>query len=61
VLDVGGRTGHFSRRFARLGLSVIGIDPVPKALTFARQEGAHMAVIRLAGMEPGCVKTRCQT
>lgn len=39
LLDVGCGTGHFSRRFARLGLSVTGIDPDPEALEFAQKRG----------------------
>ncbi len=39
LLDVGCGTGHFSRRFARLGLSVTGIDPDPAALKFAGTQG----------------------
>lgn len=39
LLDVGCGTGHFSRRFARLGLSVTGIDSGPATLEFARTQG----------------------
>ena len=42
LLDVGCGTGHFSRRFSRLGLSVSGIDPDPAALTFARTQGSDV-------------------
>ena len=42
LLDVGCGTGHFSRRFARLGLSVSGIDPDPAALKFARTQGSDV-------------------
>jgi len=37
LLDVGCGTGHFTRRYARLGLSVSGIDPDRKALDYARR------------------------
>jgi len=39
LLDVGCGTGYFSRYFARLGLSVTGLDPDPAALGFARSQG----------------------
>ncbi|MEN8108618.1 MAG: class I SAM-dependent methyltransferase [Pseudomonadota bacterium] len=39
LLDVGCGTGYFSRRFARHGLSVTGIDPDPAMLEFARAQG----------------------
>ena len=42
LLDVGCGTGHFSRRFARLGLSVTGIDPDPAVLRFARTQGSDV-------------------
>ena len=42
LLDVGCGTGHFSRRFARLGLEVTGIDPDPDTLDFARQQGSDI-------------------
>ncbi len=38
LLDVGCGTGHFSRRFARAGLSVTGIDPDLQAIDFAAQQ-----------------------
>lgn len=46
LLDVGCGTGHFSRRFARLGLSVTGIDPDPKSLAFARKEGGKVVYLQ---------------
>lgn len=39
LLDVGSGTGHFTRRFADYGLRVIGLDPDPEMLRFAR--GKH--------------------
>ncbi len=39
LLDVGCGTGYFSRRFARLGLLVTGIDPDPAVLEFAGTQG----------------------
>jgi SAM-dependent methyltransferase len=42
LLDVGCGTGYFSRRFARLGLSVSGLDPDPAALKFARTQGSEV-------------------
>lgn len=42
LLDVGCGTGYFSRRFARLGLAVTGIDPDPEVLNFARKQGSNI-------------------
>jgi SAM-dependent methyltransferase len=42
LLDVGCGTGHFSRRFARQGLSVTGIDPDSNAIEFAKQQGGDI-------------------
>jgi ubiquinone/menaquinone biosynthesis C-methylase UbiE len=42
LLDVGCGTGHFTRRFARLGLQVTGIDPDPAMLAFAKSQDEHM-------------------
>lgn len=39
LLDAGCGTGYFSRRFARLGLAVSGIDPDLETLKFARTQG----------------------
>jgi len=38
LLDVGCGTGHFSRRFAQLGLTVTGIDADSTMLTFAKDQ-----------------------
>jgi len=46
LLDVGCGTGHFSRRFARLDLSVTGIDPDPRAIAFAREEGRGVTYLQ---------------
>ncbi|MBW9264972.1 MAG: class I SAM-dependent methyltransferase [Candidatus Thiodiazotropha sp. (ex. Lucinisca nassula)] len=46
LLDVGCGTGHFSRRFAHLGLSVTGIDPDPRAIAFARGEGNEVTYLQ---------------
>lgn len=51
LLDVGCGTGYFSRRFARLGLSVTGIDPDPEALNFARQQGGDIHYLHGNAME----------
>ena len=42
LLDTGCGTGYFSRRFARLGLSVTGIDPDRDVLNFARKQGSDI-------------------
>jgi SAM-dependent methyltransferase len=39
LLDVGCGTGHFSRRFAAVGLRVTGLDPDPAMLDYARGLG----------------------
>ena len=46
LLDVGCGTGHFSRRFARLGLSVSGIDPDLKAIEFAKGQNADITYLQ---------------
>jgi SAM-dependent methyltransferase len=51
LLDVGCGTGHFSRRFARLGLSVSGIDPDPAALKFARMQGNDVHYLQGSAQE----------
>jgi len=43
LLDVGCGTGHFSRRFADIGLKVSGIDPDEKAIAFARARDSDIA------------------
>jgi len=43
LLDVGCGTGHFSRRFAKLGLTVTGIDPNPDMLSFAKDQNQHVS------------------
>jgi SAM-dependent methyltransferase len=40
LLDIGCGTGQFSRRFARAGYRVTGIDPDPERIAYA-QEHAH--------------------
>ena len=40
LLDTGCGTGHFSRRFADLGLRVTGIDPDTAAIEFAARQSA---------------------
>jgi len=42
LLDTGCGTGHFSRRFAGLGLHVTGIDPDAAAIEFAAQQSADI-------------------
>jgi SAM-dependent methyltransferase len=46
LLDVGCGTGYFSRRFARLGLSVTGIDTDSAVLKFARTQGSDVHYIQ---------------
>lgn len=43
LLDVGCGTGHFSRRFAGVGLDVTGIDPDRSAIEFARNRNGRVA------------------
>ncbi len=45
LLDVGCGTGHFSRRFARVDLSVTGIDPDPQVLAFALQQDGDISYL----------------
>jgi SAM-dependent methyltransferase len=40
LIDVGCGTGYFTRRFARDGLAVTGVDPDPEMLEFARTHAA---------------------
>lgn len=42
LLDVGCGTGHFSRHFAGIGLSVTGVDPDPAALKYAMTQGGDI-------------------
>lgn len=51
LLDVGCGTGYFSRHFARLGLSVTGIDPDPAALAFARTQGDGIHYLQGSALE----------
>jgi SAM-dependent methyltransferase len=46
LLDVGCGTGHFSRRFARLGLAVTGIDPDPQMLDYAESENGNITYLQ---------------
>ncbi len=38
LLDVGCGTGHFTRRFSQAGLSVTGVDPDAKAISYATMQ-----------------------
>jgi SAM-dependent methyltransferase len=51
LLDVGYGTGYFSRRFARLCLSVNGIDPDPVVLNFALQQGGDIHYLQGSALE----------
>lgn len=46
LLDVGCGTGHFSRRFAAIGLRVTGLDPDPAMLEHARRLGGGVDYMR---------------
>ena len=51
LLDAGCGTGYFSRRFARRGLSVTGIDPDPATLKFARTKGEDVRYLQGSALE----------
>jgi SAM-dependent methyltransferase len=51
LLDVGCGTGYFTRHFARLGLSVTGIDPDPAALRFAHSQGGGIRYLQGSALE----------
>ena len=42
LLDVGCGTGHFSRRFAKTGLDVTGLDPDAKMLAYAEKHSSNI-------------------
>ena len=57
LLDIGCGTGYFSRRFARRGLSVTGIDPDPATLKFARTKGEDVRYMQGSALQlpfPDC-------
>ena len=43
LLDVGCGTGHFTRRFADIGLNVTGLDPDTSMLAFAEKHSSNVA------------------
>lgn len=45
LLNVGTGTGHFARRFAAMGLEVMGLDPDPIALNYARSQRGGVAYL----------------
>lgn len=45
LLDVGCGTGHFSRRFARTGLHVTGLDQDPEAIKFAQSQDRQVTYL----------------
>ena len=51
LLDVGCGTGHFSRRFAGIGLSVTGIDPGSAVLKFAMRQGGDIRYLQGDALE----------
>ncbi len=51
LLDVGCGTGHFSRRFSALDLSVTGIDTDPAVLKFASMQGDDIHYIQGNALE----------
>ena len=51
LLDVGCGTGYFSRRFARSGLSVTGIDHDPAALKYARLQENDIHYMQASALE----------
>lgn len=45
LLDVGCGTGHFTRRFAALGLQTTGLDPDLRSIDYARQQGGSISYL----------------
>ena len=46
LLDVGAGTGHFTRRFAAMGLAATGLDPDAAMLDYARAQEPRLAYVR---------------